>query len=837
MHTRRRSLVAALLVAASFSLASDALPGDPGKDIKDKDFKVRIAAIEALELSGGKETEALLLDALKDKDWQVVERAAAALGRKGGPGSLDELVLLAAQGPIRRIRMTAAKSAGMIDETKAIEALGHRLNGEYVVHALESVGAIVTTHQNEAAAKVLDEALKTSNAKRHEKEMEKISGGRDRDPVRRAAASSLTAFPTDARATRVEKLMFDTDLGVAAAALDTVIEAPDPAFLPLLVSGLSTPKLDDCIERRIRFAMKAIVATKPAGGEAAVVAGPIFTGIRAAPTPETVARFARVLGELGKAPPPPPNPDDLSEKEKEEAKKKPAPQSLVPADQALDALSVALNHVDPKPRAAACVALTKIRSNAAVEKLLSLAANDADAHVRAMAVRGVAATITAKDARAFKVFQEKLADPDLMVREESAVALGVRGVAGAVPSLMKVVEEAMAEKPSKDKKNPAMKWAVATDALVSMGKTTDPDAVEPLRKVLKEAKDWRLRASALVGLGRVQKASAVPDIIDSVDDKDPTIHNTAYEFLRRMTSKDVEPTSAAWREWWKQNSQGYVFIDLEAEYRKAHKFGYAPSIEGLYRGLDIVVLATRGGGDRIEDLLDELKIVHRLCRQPQVQEAGLHPFALFVANCPGEVGEKDVEALSWFVRVGGYLFGSCWALHETIEKIYPGVVRRYDTPGAQVIDYNVTADACEPDSIYFDGVFDNWTRPMYVLEGAHLIEQLDRDRNEVLIDSPCSASSWGSGNLACWFTAGHGVILDSVNHFNHQGFHFALNMKTAEDRMAFAMDHMGITYAEAREFMAKKVFDKNATCEKQVTDQSAFKFLSNFVRAKRKVDL
>jgi hypothetical protein len=48
---------------------------------------------------------------------------------------------------------------------------------------------------------------------------------------------------------------------------------------------------------------------------------------------------------------------------------------------------------------------------------------------------------------------------------------------------------------------------------------------------------------------------------------------------------------------------------------------------------------------------------------------------------------------------------------------------------------------------------------------------------------------------------------------------------------------MGITYAEAREFMAKKVFDKNATCEKQVTDQSAFKFLSNFVRAKRKVDL
>jgi len=830
----RRVAAALLLVGASLSLAPEALPGDPAKDIKDKDFKVRIAAIETLEQSGGKEAEALLLDALKDKDWQVVERAAAALGAKGGPASLDELVTLAADGPIRRIRIVAARSAGRIDENKAVAALGHKLNGESVVHALEAVGFIVTTRQNEAAAKVLDEALKT-NQKR-DKEMEKVSGGKERDPIRRAAAASLTAFPTDGRASRVEKLMFDNDYGVACAALDTVIEVPDPAFLPIMVNGLSAKKLDDCVERRMRNAVRAIVAMKPPGAEAATLAAPVFAAVASASTPEAAARFARVVGDLGKAPPVV-NLDDLSEKEKEDAKNKPAPQPLVPAEKATEALAPALANADPRPRAAAVVSLTKIRSDWAITQLIGIATNDTDAHVRVMAVRGLAATITAKDARAFKVFQDRLSDSDPMVREESAVALGVRGVTGAVPSLMKLVDEAMAEKPSKDRKHPAMKWALGTVALVSMGKTMDPDAVEPLRKTLHDATDWRLRASAVVGLGRVQKAAAVPDIIEALDDKEPSVHNTAFEFLRRMASKDVDPTSKAWREWWKINAPGYVFVDLEAEYRKAHKFGYAPTIEGLYQGLDVVVLATRGGGDRIEDLLTELKINHRLCRQPQVQEAGLHPFALFVANCPGEIGEKDVEALSWFVRAGGYLFSSCWALHETIEKIYPGIVQRYQTPGAQVIDYNVTAAPCEPDSLYFDGVFDQWTRPLYVLEGAHLIEQLDRDRVEVLIDSPCSATSWGSGNLACWFTAGHGVILDSVNHFNHQGFHFAKDMKTAEDRMAFAMDHMGITYADARDFMARKVFDKTSSCEKEVTDQSAFKFLSNFVRCKRKVDL
>ena len=92
-------------------------------------------------------------------------------------------------------------------------------------------------------------------------------------------------------------------------------------------------------------------------------------------------------------------------------------------------------------------------------------------------------------------------------------------------------------------------------------------------------------------------------------------------------------------------------------------------------------------------------------------------------------------------------------------------------------------------------------------------------------------------NAGCWFTAGHGVILDSVNHFNHQGFHFATQLKTAEDRMAYAMDHMGITYSDLRDFVAKKTFDAPQRCEKEVTDESAFRFISNFVRFKRKTDL
>ena len=61
--------------------------------------------------------------------------------------------------------------------------------------------------------------------------------------------------------------------------------------------------------------------------------------------------------------------------------------------------------------------------------------------------------------------------------------------------------------------------------------------------------------------------------------------------------------------------------------RKAKKYGYAPSIEGLYTGLDIVVMGSIGGGDHIEELLQTMKIQHRIVLSPKVKQAALHPYA------------------------------------------------------------------------------------------------------------------------------------------------------------------------------------------------------------------
>lgn len=819
----RRALFATALFVLSLSIASDALPGDPAKDLKDKDVKIRLATVESLAASGGAEAEALLLAALKDKDWEVVERAAAALGTKGGPASVEALRDLALTGPIRRIRIIAARSLGRIDAAWAIEEVGKRTRSRDAVRAFQALGAISSKTPNDAVAELIDEGLK------HSKSHDVVKlGYYDRDPVREAAAAALTGAPLGMRVARVQKLMFDPDIAVASAAIESVIAAPDPEFIPVLLTGLAAGSINDCVERRLRNALRAIVSAQTPGPDALRVAKPILDAVAGAAAPESAARLARLIGELGKAPPPP-SPDDAPPKEGEAPK--PAPVALLDADACVHALMPAITHADPRPRGAAVIAMGKIRSFTSLPHVIG-GAGDTDARVRLLAVRTLATVLGATDPKAFKVLSDGLGDADPLVREESAVALGVKGLTGAIPSLTKVVDDSMADRKG-------TKWALATVALVSMGKTQDPAAVEPLTRISKEAKDWRTAASAVVGLGRLQHPDAVDPMIDALDAKDECVRACAFEFLRRLSSKEIPADSRSWRAWWKVTRPNYIFVDRVEEARKSRKYGYAPSIAGLYTGLDVVVMGSIGGGDHIEDLLKTMKIQHRVILSPRVKQAALHPYALFVSNCWGKIGEDDTEALAWFVRAGGYLFSSCWALHETVVKVYPGVVRRFMTKskGNDVVDFTPIAKPCIPDDPFLDSVFDDWTQPQYVLEGAYLLEVLDPDRCEVLIDSPQAATTWGSGGMAAWFNAGHGVILDSVNHFSHQGYHHANWLKTAEDRMAYAMDHMGITYLDLRLFADRKVFDTKQDAEKEVTDESAFRFISNFVRYKRRVDL
>jgi hypothetical protein len=182
------------------------------------------------------------------------------------------------------------------------------------------------------------------------------------------------------------------------------------------------------------------------------------------------------------------------------------------------------------------------------------------------------------------------------------------------------------------------------------------------------------------------------------------------------------------------------------------------------------------------------------------------------------------------VRAGGALFGSCWALRETIQDLEPGLLRAADTPGEVVGE--AAAYPAESSGRHLEGIFEGDTRPLFHLEGAHLVEVLDPEEVEVLIDSPQVGEAYGCGNLAAWFTLGHGVVLDSANHFEGQGFASA-SLSDPEERMAYAIDHLGLDYAKLRELRKQKFWSKTSTAAENVKDLAVFRLITNFVWLKR----
>jgi hypothetical protein len=333
-----------------------------------------------------------------------------------------------------------------------------------------------------------------------------------------------------------------------------------------------------------------------------------------------------------------------------------------------------------------------------------------------------------------------------------------------------------------------------------------------------------------VGLCSSFQAAAIPAVIEALADAEPLVGRTAHGFLLRLSKgKDLPAEVQPWRDWWRDNEKRVRFLDPKELAAERERLGYSASPEEVYRGLDVLVLESRG--DHIQNILSELAIAHRLTTSSRVPEDGVDGAGVFVSNCTGEMEAADVARLEWFVSVGGYLFGSCWAVHETIERATPGRVRKLETRD-EVLD-KVLATPWAAGSPYLEGVFLPDVRPIYSLFGAHLIEVLEPEAVEVLVDSPECAERWGGGNLACWFSFGHGKVLDSVNHFDLQGLEEATWLKTPEDRMAYAVDHMGTSFERIRATAKEKFWDSNTKASKEVRDLSVFKLVTNFVRLRR----
>jgi len=744
------------------------LPQDPAKDLKSKDVQKRLAAVDAL--GADEKGEKALLGVLKDKkeDWEVLVQAAGALAAHGSAAATDELVKVAVDGPIRQLRLTAARTLGKLAPKVGAEALLKRCSGEGALLALQSLDALLTQTRETLELKGLEKL-----------------GEKSKDPAVRAAV--VRAHVRNRRADRaaaLEHALQSDSVAQQCAALDVCCEDPRADCAAVLLAFLGRPMIPDLSERR---AERALALAPPAELSALAALAGSKEGAAS-------ARGARVLAALPGA-----------------------------AETRLAALGPCLEHKQVAARSAASRALASIGGADARARAAALFEGDREARVRLAALESLVALSAEADAADLgqRLCTRLPQESDADVRERIAVHLGRKGLLAAVEPLSRALEDA--------------EWGVAACAAVSLGRTQTGPAVERLARLLKESKDWKLRGAAATGLGQSYVIACLAPLAEALADPDKYVVATAQAYLVSLTLQPLPPKADVWKDWLSKNAskvqlsdpktrdaiaererQRGTFVDSQARERELTR---------IYKDLSLFVLESRG--DHIQTLLGRLKIQHVMTMAGKVDQLALQPDALFVANCTGEIEEKDVERLAWFVRCGGHLFGSCWAITETIVRIAPGVIRKAET-ASEVLD-KVPAEPAALQSGFLEGVFGRDVQPIYELEGAHLIEVDDPERTQVLVDSPICAEHWGCGNLAAWFSVGHGLVLDSVNHFDVQGLEFAEGLKTREDRQAYAIDHMGLGWADLRATREEKYWDNSLRASEKVPDLSVFRLVTNFV--------
>ena len=747
------------------------------KRLRDKDPAVRQQAIEELTEEGGERAEEWLLRALGDDDWGVALAAAQGLAKQGGKAAVKPLANLALKGPTRAIRQAAARSLARVGGAAGVDALMRKLGSKQKVQVADALGHM-------ASQGIRPESVKA---------LEKLSRHKDRDLQPVGAKVWLACTSPDAKPEVLRKLLDSERLLVRSEAAEALILAPDPGCIPALVEALAGSPWNPVVERRL---IRALVACVGAVEDVDERQGAVLTSVVAGLGSKKPggARCAQFLAQSVQGETP-----------------------WLNRDSVFEALRGLADAKSGEVRGAAYRALAKVGDEKARDLLIERLKDETQRKCIEPLVRSLV-KVGGLDSEAGVAAMVRCLQKDHGTRgglEALCVALAKPGLDGVETVLHEVLE--------------AADWQVAVTAAVAIGKGRGPRALEILRG-FQEHSDWRLRGASAVGLMHLAVPGAFETLMTMRTDESPSVALSAERGLQRMAGREGQgEPPMGWQAWWDKHGSKRDLRAMERSLRSHQKYGYEVPDSLIYSGLDVVVIP--GRGDKIESVLDRLNISYRTVQAGQLAKTGLHPQAVLIVGCTGEIHDSDIEVVKWYVRCGGALFTSCWSLTHTANRAFPGTLRQFTTQG-EVMDQVKTKPA-QAASPLLNGVFSGGSVPIYQLQGAHLIEVVDPLRTEVLIDSPEAADRHGSGEMAAWFWAGHGTVLDSVNHFDLQGLAMASHLRKAKEMQAYAVDHMGLSIRSLRNTVNERWWKKRMQASEMVHDLSAFRLLTNFVREKR----
>jgi len=182
-------------------------------------------------------------------------------------------------------------------------------------------------------------------------------------------------------------------------------------------------------------------------------------------------------------------------------------------------------------------------------------------------------------------------------------------------------------------------------------------------------------------------------------------------------------------------------------------------------GKDIVVIA--GSMDHIEQVLDAARIPYTLIQPDQVAKYPFKSSMIAMVDCPGVMPDAGVSHLEKFVRAGGLLYTTDWALKNVVEKGFPRTIAHNGgTTGSEVVPVKIDQ---ESGNLMSRMLLRKASHPEWWLEGGSFpIKVLDGQRVEVLAHSDEMKSRYGAAPIVVRFKWEDGEVIHVVSHFYRQ---------------------------------------------------------------------
>jgi hypothetical protein len=204
--------------------------------------------------------------------------------------------------------------------------------------------------------------------------------------------------------------------------------------------------------------------------------------------------------------------------------------------------------------------------------------------------------------------------------------------------------------------------------------------------------------------------------------------------------------------------------------RMQHEAPADAQLLNLVHGKDIVVVA--GSMDHIESVLQAAKIPHTIIQPSQVAQYPFKSTMVVMVDCPGTMPDAGVARLERFVRAGGLLYTTDWALKNVVEKAFPRTIAYNGrSTGSEVVPVKLddkTNDKTN-DNIMSGVLLRKGSHPQWWLEGgSYPIDIIDKQRVHVLAHSDEMGSKYKASPVVVRFKHEDGEVIHVVSHFYRQ---------------------------------------------------------------------